>query len=162
MHTALNIVIEPFQNGSVLQWDLMRSDHPENCDVMYEIIFFDNGKVLRTLVSETQVSKENLIQAGFPYCRSTMVSVAPHVSAHNVIGNLTKNTTYLAIPGKKISRHSACMYQTVDKFIADFSGPNIVKSIPRFIYKSAKSTELQVIYNWDPVPPGVRYSLPYN
>ena len=34
-----------------------------------------------------------------------------------------------------------------------------MKSIPKFIYKSAESTELQVIYNWDPVPNGVRYSL---
>ena len=109
MHTALNIVIEPFQNGSVLQWDLMRSDHPENCDVMYEITF--NGEVLRHLISETQVSKETLIQEGFPYCRSTIVSVAPHVSAHSVIRNLTKYTNYLAIPGKKISRPSACTYQ---------------------------------------------------
>ena len=112
MHTALNIVIEPFQNGSVLQWDLMRSDHPENCDVMYEITF--NGKVLCPLIiSETQVSKEKLIQAGFPYCLSTIVSVAPHISAHSVIRNLTKNTTYLAIPGKKISKPSACMYQSI-------------------------------------------------
>lgn len=110
----MNIVIEPFQNGSVLQWDLMRSDHPENCDVMYEITF--NGKVLHPLISETQVSKEILIQEGFPYCRSTIVSVAPHVSAHSVIRNLTKNTTYLVIPGKKISRPSACMYRSIARY----------------------------------------------
>ena len=39
---------------------------------------------------------------------------------------------------------------------ADFSGPTIMKSIPKFIYKSAVSTELQLVYTWDPVPPGVR------
>lgn len=40
----------------------------------------------------------------------------------------------------------------------DFSGPNIVKSIPNFIYKSAESTELHVDFSWDPVPSGVRYT----
>ena len=51
------------------------------------------------------------------------------------------------------------IYTYIDKFIADFSGPNIVKSIPKFIYKSAESTELQVNYTWNSVPNGVRYSL---
>ena len=93
----MNILIEPFQNCSVLQWNLMRSDHPENCDVMFELMF--NGMVL-PLVSETQVPKGELIRAGFPLCRSTVVSVAPHVTAHDVIRNLTRHTTYLAIPSK--------------------------------------------------------------
>ena len=44
----------------------------------------------------------------------------------------------------------------------DFSGPNIVKSIPNFIYKSAESTELQVVFSWDPVPPRVRYTANNN
>ena len=95
---ALKIFIEPFQNGSVLQWEPMRSDHPENCNVMYEVTF--DGNTL-PLVSTTQVSQEMLVRGGFPVCQSTVVSVAPHVSAHDVIRNLTKTTTYLAIPSKR-------------------------------------------------------------
>ena len=95
VRTALNILIAPFQNGSILQWDLMRSDHPENCNVMFKLMF--NGTVL-PLVSETQVSQEMLISAGFPFCRSTSVLVAPHISARGVLRNLTQATTYLAIP----------------------------------------------------------------
>lgn len=94
--SALNILIEPLQNGSALQWDLMRSDHPENCDVMYEVMF--NGKTL--LVSETEISQGELIREGFPFCQSTSVSVTPNVSAHGVIRTLTRMTTYLAIPSK--------------------------------------------------------------
>ena len=110
MHIALNILIEPFQNGSVLQWDLMRSDHPENCDVMYELMF--NGIVL-SLVSETEIPQGELIRAGFPFCRSTMVSVAPYVSAHHVIGNLTKTTTYLAIPSKRDNNLQGCLHACI-------------------------------------------------
>ena len=138
----------------------MRSDHPENCDIMYELMF--NGMVLPDLVSETEISQGELIRAGFPFCRSTTVSVAPHVSAHGVIGNLTKATTYLATPSKRdnIIYKAVCMHAYL-YINVDFSGPNIVRSIPNFIYKSAESTELQVAFNWDPVPPGVRYTILY-
>lgn len=74
----------------------MRSDHPENCDAMYEVMF--NGKNLSYLVPTTQVSQEMLIREGFPVCQSTVVSIAPYTSAHNVIRNFTNTTTYLAIP----------------------------------------------------------------
>ena len=76
----------------------MRSDHPENCDVMYEVMF--NGRTI-PLVSITQVSQKILINEGFPVCQSTVVSVAPHTAAHDVIRNLTKTATYLAIPSKR-------------------------------------------------------------
>ena len=91
----------------------MRSDHPENCDVMYELTF--NGNIL-PLISTTEVSREELIREGFPFCQSTNVSVAPHISAHDVIRNLTKTTSYLAIPSKKDYTifnqliATACMY----------------------------------------------------
>ena len=72
----------------------MKSDHPENCDVMFELIF--NGIVL-TLVSEILVLQEMLTSAGFPFCRLTSVLVAPHVSAHGVPRNLAQTTVTIHI-----------------------------------------------------------------
>ena len=131
----------------------MRSEHPENCDVMYELMF--NGIVL-SMIPETEIPQHELIEAGFPFCRSTVVSVAPNVSAHGVIRNLTRTTTYLAIPSKRDKNIQSCLHACICN--ADFSGPNIVKSSPTFIYKSAESTELHMVFNWDPVPLGVRYT----
>ena len=124
LHTALNILIEPFQNGSVLQWDLMRSDHPENCDVMYELMF--NGIVLPYLVSETEIPQGELTKEGFPFCRSTTVLVAPYVSAHDVIRNLTKTTTYLAIPSKRNNTICfVCLHACVSVYTQIFLVPTL-------------------------------------
>ena len=131
----------------------MQSDHPENCDVMYEIMF--NGITL-PLVSITQVSQRMLVNGGFPFCRSTMVSVAPHIHAHDVIRNLTKATTYLAIPSEHsiiIQTFLLCAFVIMT---LDFSGPSNVRSIPRFISNIDKFTTLQVEVNWDTLPYGVR------
>ena len=93
---AINIHIEPSQNSSVVRWQLMKADHPENCNIKYELTF--DGKRLPGLVSDTHVSQMRLTDAGFPFCITTTISVAPHISAHGVIENKTVTTSYIAKP----------------------------------------------------------------
>ena len=82
----------------------MRSDHPENCSVTYELMF--NG-MTRNLsrISMTQISQMTLTDVGFPFCKSTSVSVIPHLPAHGAIQRRAVTTTYLAIPSKTCSSY---------------------------------------------------------